>query len=132
VEALNIVAFLHQRFAVALILYAILLGIWGGFQFLRRRAVSAGFRSSYVLMIGLLAVQGLLGLLLLTSHSPRQGILHVVYGIFAIVFLPGVYFYAVRGSKGRDPGVARAREAAFMAASCWIVAIAFGRGIATG
>ena len=122
--ALNFVAFLHQRFAVALILYAILLGIWGGVQFFRRRAVSAGFRSSYVLMIGLLAIQGLLGVgLLLGQRQPRE-ILHVVYGIFAIVFLPGVYFYAGRGPRDR--------EAAFMAASCWIVAIAFARGFATG
>lgn len=123
-EALNIVAFIHQRFAVALILYAILLGVWGGFQFFRSRALSSGFRSSYVLMIGLLAVQGLLGVVLLIGHRQPREILHVVYGIFAIVFLPGVYFYAARGS--------RVREAAFMAASCWIVAIAFGRGIATG
>ena len=121
--ALNIVAFLHQRFSVALILFAILLGVWGGFQFLTRRAVSAGFRSSYVLMIGLLAVQGLLGLVSLTTFRPRE-LLHIVYGIFAIVFLPAVYFYAARGP--------RVREAALMAASCWIVAIAFARGIATG
>jgi len=127
VEALTFVDFLHGRFAVALILYAILLGIWGGFQFFRGRAVSGGFRSSYVLMIGLLVVQGLLGAAMFITQNPKgpkEGILHVVYGIFAIVFLPGMYFYAARGS--------RAREAAFMAASCWIVVVAFGRGIATG
>jgi heme A synthase len=120
---LNTVAFVHQRFAFALLIFAVILGLWGGFQFLRNRAISGGFRSSYLLMIGLLAVQGLLGVVSLTSFRPRE-ILHVVYGIFAIVFLPGVYFYAARGS--------RAREAAFMAASCWIVAVAFGRGITTG
>jgi heme A synthase len=127
VGALNTVAFLieiHRRLAYALLIFAVILGIWGGFQFMRRRAVSGGFRSSYLLMVGLLAVQGLLGVLSLTTTPPPRGILHVVYGIFAIVFLPGVYFYAARGS--------RAREAAFMAASCWIVAVAFGRGISTG
>jgi len=122
--ALNFVAFVHQRFAFALLIYAVILGLWGGYQFLRQRALSGGFRSSYLLMIGLLAVQGLLGVLLLIGHRQPREILHVVYGIFAIVFLPGVYFYAARGS--------RAREAAFMAATCWIVAVAFGRGIGTG
>jgi heme A synthase len=122
--ALSFLAFVHQRFAFALLIYALILGLWGGYQFLRRRAISGGFRSSYLLMIGLLAVQGLLGVVSLTTSPPHRGILHVVYGIFAIVFLPGVYFYAARGS--------RAREAAFMAASCWIVAVAFGRGISTG
>jgi heme A synthase len=122
---LSILVFLHQRFAIALILLAVLLGIWGGLGFLRNRQVSGGFRSTYVLMIGLLAVQGLLGVvLLLLNDRPREGILHLVYGIFAAVFLPGMYFYAARGS--------RAREAAFLAASCWIVAVAFGRGLTTG
>jgi hypothetical protein len=58
--------------------------------------------------------------------------LHIVYGAFAILFLPGVYFYAARRSRDRDSGATRAREAALMAASCWIVAVAFARGIATG
>jgi heme A synthase len=118
----TLVLFLHQRFAVALILFAVILGAWGAVSFATRRAVSPGFRSSYVLMIALTAVQGLLGAASLFNHRPP--LLHFVYGIFAIVFLPGVYFYAARGSKPR--------EAAFMAISCWIVAIAFARGVVTG
>jgi heme A synthase len=120
---IGILAFLHQRFAIALILFAAALGVWGTFSFARRRQVSPGFRSSYVLMIGLTAVQGALGLILITQTRPRE-LLHVVYGAFAFIFLPGVYFWAGRGTKGR--------EAAFLAAACWIVAVAFGRGIITG
>ena len=117
------VAFLHDRLATALILFAAILGLWGTFQLMRRRAVSPGFRSSYLLMVGLTAVQGAAGVVDLTAYRPRE-LLHVVYGVFAILFLPGVYFYASRGS--------RLREATFLAAACWIVAIAFGRGILTG
>ena len=120
---IDILAFLHQRFAFALILFAAVLGIWGTVSFLRTRQVSPGFRSSYVLMIALTGIQGAIGLVLITMTHPRE-LLHVVYGAFAILFLPGVYFWAGRGTK--------AREAAFLAAACWIVAIAFGRGILTG
>ena len=116
-------AFLHARFALALILFAVVLGVWGSAGFVLRRQVGPGFRSSYVLMIALIGAQGLIGLALITMTRPRE-LLHVVYGAFAIIFLPGVYFLAGRGS--------RAREAAFMAVSCWIVAIAYGRGILTG
>jgi len=116
-------AFLHARFALALILFAVALGVWGSAGFALRRRVSPGFRSSYVLMIALTGVQGLIGLALITMARPHE-LVHVAYGAFAIVFLPGVYFWAARGS--------RAREAAFMAVSCWIVAIAYGRGILTG
>jgi len=120
---IDTLAFLHARLALALILFAAVLGVWGSVGFIFRRQVSGGFRSSYVLMIALTGVQGLMGVALIAVARPRE-IVHVVYGAFAIIFLPGVYFWAARGS--------RAREAALMAASCWIVAIAYGRGILTG
>jgi hypothetical protein len=120
---IGFLAFLHQRLAIALILFAALLGIWGTVSFLTRRELSPGFRSSYVLMIAVTAIQGALGLILITMTQPRE-LLHVVYGAFAFLFLPGIYFWAGRGT--------RLREAAFLAAACWIVAIAFGRGILTG
>ncbi|HLH70098.1 MAG TPA: hypothetical protein VKY90_14025 [Candidatus Dormibacteraeota bacterium] len=126
-----IVAFLHFRFAVALLLLAVVLGVWGLYQFLRRRQVSPGFRAGFLLMTALTAVQGLLGLLLLTVAQPRE-LLHVLYGVFAIVFLPGVYLYADRGRAERDERLRRAREAALLAGACWVVAIAYARGFMTG
>jgi len=128
----SFVVFLHQRFAIALILYAAILGLWGLIQTWRRSQVSAGFRSSFVLMIALTAVQGLAGLGALLSGGRPHELLHVVYGIFAVIFLPGVYFYAAgKGPKsGTEAG--RMREAAFLTGACWIVAIAFGRGLLTG
>jgi len=120
---IDTLVFLHARLALALILFAAILGVWGSVGFVIRREVSAGFRSSYVLMIALTGVQGLMGVALIAVARPRE-IVHVVYGAFAIIFLPGIYFWAARGS--------RTREAALMAASCWIVAIAYGRGILTG
>jgi hypothetical protein len=119
----GILTFLHLRFAIALIAFAILLGIWGTVAFITRRQVSPGFRSSYVLMIALVAVQGAIGLILLTATQPKE-LLHVVYGGFAFVWLPGVYFWAGRGTK--------VREAAALTIACWVVAIALVRGYVTG
>ena len=48
----------------------------------------------------------------------------MVYGIFAVLFLPGAYLYA-RGGNAR-------REALILAGASWIVTIAFFRGISTG
>lgn len=123
IDTLN---FLHQRFAFALILFAAVLGVWGTASFMLRREVTPGFRSSYVLMIALTGAQGALGLALIAMSARPKALLHVVYGAFAFIFLPGVYFWAAGGRSSR------AREAAFLAAACWIVAIAFGRGIVTG
>ena len=117
--------FLHAYGARVLIVFAILLGLWGAFQYFRSQAVSGGFRSTYLIMAAITPLQGLLGAAALTTgDSPREGILHMVYGIFATLFVPGAYLYA-RGTDKR-------REALVLAGASWIVAIAFFRGTATG
>ncbi|MBO0706394.1 MAG: hypothetical protein J2P39_13800 [Candidatus Dormibacteraeota bacterium] len=124
-NALQVLALIHGRLAIALLLFAVLLGLWGTLSLARRRGISGGFRSSYLLMFGLTAVQGVLGIIAyLFGDQPREGLLHVVYGVFAFFALIGVYFWSARGNRDR--------EAFLMAFTCWIVAIAYGRGLTTG
>ena len=117
-------AFLHTLGARALVAFAVVVGIWGAYGYFRNAQVSGGFRSSYLIMAGLTALQGLFGLALLVTGHPPARLLHVVYGIFAVIFLPGAYLYAHGGSKRR--------EAVVLAGAAWIVAIAYLRGISTG
>jgi heme A synthase len=108
-----------------LLLFSILLALWGSFYYFRNEKLSGGFRASYLLLAGVTVVQGLLGLAaLIGGGSPREGILHIVYGAFATLFLPGAYVYS-RGGTDR-------REALVLAGAAWIVTIAYFRGIATG
>ncbi|HLQ61922.1 MAG TPA: hypothetical protein VK131_08670 [Candidatus Acidoferrales bacterium] len=116
---MSALALLHRQLAFALILYAAVLGVWGAYQYFRHRRLSGGFRSSYLLLVALTGLQGLAGLAAGLPHN----LLHLVYGIFAVVFLPGLYFYTARGGKDR--------EAAFLTAACWVVEVAYLRGLMT-
>ena len=120
----GVVVFLHARFAFALVILAIVLGLWGTFEYITRRRLSGGFRSTYLLMAGLTLIQGLAGVAELLLGNRPHNLLHVVYGIFAGAFLPGAYVYAARGTRDR--------EAVLMAAACWIIVVAYLRGFATG
>ncbi len=121
----DLLVLLHNVSARALLIFALVLAVWGTFLYFRRAALTGGFRSGFLIMAGLTGVQGLLGVgLLLLGHRPSDWPLHVVYGIFAVLFLPGLYFYAQGGSKSR--------EAVFLAGAAWVVAVAYFRGIATG
>ena len=118
-------AFLHSYGARVLVAFAVLLGLWGAYHYFRNQRVSGGFRSTYLIMAAITPVQGLLGLsALLAGGDPRAGLLHMVYGVFASLFLPGAYVYAHQGNARR--------EALVLAGASWIVAIAFLRGISTG
>jgi hypothetical protein len=116
--------FRHGYGARALVAFAVVLGIWGTYAYFRDQKLSGGFRSSYLIMAGVTALQGLFGLVLLAfGHRPYE-LLHVVYGIFAVLFLPGAYLYAHGGSQRR--------ETLILAGAAWVVSIAYVRGIFTG
>lgn len=117
-------AFLHTLGARTLLVFALVVAIWGTFLYFRKAELSGGFRSSYLIMAGLTAVQGLLGLAAFALGGHPRTLLHLVYGAFAVLFVPGAYFYAHGGS--------RRREAIILAGAAWIVSIAYFRGIATG
>ena len=117
-------SFLHIVGANALVIFALALALWGTYLYFRRRAVSPGFRSSFVIMAGLTVVQGLAGAAIFVTGQHPTHLLHVVYGIFAAIFLPGVYLWAHGGSSQR--------EAVILAGAAWVVSIAFLRGFATG
>lgn len=121
IQTLN---FLHGYGARVLVIFAVLLGLWGSYHYFRNQRVSGGFRSSYLIMAGLTAVQGLLGLSTLLLGARPHELLHIVYGVFAVIFLPGAYLYSHGGSERRETLV--------LAGAAWIVAIAYFRGIATG
>ncbi len=119
-----VLVFLHGFGARALVLFAVVLAIWGTIQYFRNHKLGGGFHSSYLIMAGVTALQGLFGLVvLLLGHRPTE-ILHVVYGGFAVLFLPGAYVYSRDGSQRR--------ETIILAGACWIVTIAYVRGIFTG
>lgn len=121
----NALWFLHGYGARVLVIFAVVLAIWGTYQYFRNRRLSGGFRSGYLIVIGVTVVQGLLGVAaLFDGGNPREGILHMVYGAFAVLFLPGAYAYSRGGSERR--------ETAILAGACWIVTIAYIRGISTG
>jgi hypothetical protein len=121
---MQILVALHRIGATALLAYAILLAIWGTYGYFRHAAISGGFRSSYLFMAGLTAVQGLVGLAAFAFGGRPTELLHLVYGVFAVIFLPGAYAYAHGGTPRR--------EAVILAGAAWVVSIAYFRGIATG
>jgi len=118
------IRFLHSYGARLLLAYAVVLAIWGTYRYFRNHELSGGFRSSYLIMAGLTALQSLIGLAAFALGGRPTTLLHLVYGVFAVIFLPGAYLYTQGGS--------RRREAVILAGAAWIVSIAYLRGIATG
>jgi hypothetical protein len=86
-------SFWHSRLATALVLFAALAGVYGLVEYFRRQSVSPNYWG--IIVVGnLLAVgQGLLGVVLaLGGGQPARGIIHIIYGVVALSWIPMINF----------------------------------------
>lgn len=113
---------LHATLANAIVLYLVLVGIWGLWLGARGVGPSASFRGALVIAELAAIAQGLVGLVLALSR-PLYGI-HALYGIALVLALP-LAATLVRGRAPRGQSVALGIAALFTAG----LAV---RGITTG
>lgn len=94
-------SFVHARLATAMIMFAVVAGVWGLVEYFRKHAVTPNYWG--IIVVGnLLAVgQGILGLILaLQGGSPARGAIHILYGIVALSWIPVINI--VSGYANRD------------------------------
>ena len=90
---------MHARLLLTILLFFGALAIWGLAGFMRGQAISGGYRGALAIGELLLIAQFLIGVALLIGgrHAPREGV-HILYGVVAIMTLPGTFAY----TRGRD------------------------------
>jgi hypothetical protein len=88
----------HDRLSNAVILYAVIIGVWGIYDFIRRREVSDGFWGALVIAELLILAQGSIGGVLWYQGERPGRWVHVIYGVTTGLGIPAVYVY----TKGRD------------------------------
>jgi hypothetical protein len=86
---------LHQRIALALVLYYAAVGIWGVVLGIRKSAITPGFRGALVIGVVIAVLQALIGLFLVFSGDHPTDNLHFLYGATVILTLPLVASYIV-------------------------------------
>ena len=90
--------FLHDRLANAMLLFALLAGLWGLVAYLRGRGVSGSYWGVLAAAEVLFIAQGVVGVLVfMNGLRPARGI-HWLYGFVAVLTLPAYYAF----SQGRD------------------------------
>lgn len=84
-------------------LFFMLLGVWGLFRAFRKGTVNSSYLGAMVIGEGLFVLQAILGVILLISGERPGRTVHLLYGVFAIVALPGLFAYI----KGDDSNQAQ-------------------------
>ena len=90
---------MHARLLFTILLFFGALSVWGLFNYLRGQGVSGGYRGALVIGELLMLAQFIIGvLLLLNGRQPPRLSVHILYGVVAIIMLPGTFSY----TRGRD------------------------------
>ena len=95
----------HGQLSNAVILYAVILGVWGIYGFMRHQGVSEGYWGALVIGELLILAQGSLGGYLWYRGSDLERGVHVLYGVTAGLGIPAIYAYT-RGREGRAENLA--------------------------
>lgn len=95
----------HGQLSNAVLLYTVVIGVWGIYNFIRRQGVSEGYWGALVIGELLVLVQGSLGGILWAQGFRAARGVHVLYGVTTALGIPAVYVYT-RGREGRAESLA--------------------------
>ena len=114
---------LHVLAARAMVLYYLVVGIWGLFLAVRRAEFDSAYRGALLIGLGLGVAQVLVGLVLVVLGTRPRDDLHYLYGLSVVVTLPLVHQY-LAGRRVPAP-------LAYGLASLFMMGLSL-RGITTG
>ncbi len=95
----------HSRLSQTVVLFFLFLGIWGVYRAARRYRVDGSYMGALVIGQILFMVQGILGAILWASGfigAVARPEMHILYGAFALVFLPFVFLVWLKGDDSNQ------------------------------
>ena len=90
----------HRIISSMMNIYPLILGIWGIGLFALRRPPDGSYNGALAIGAGLFAVQALVGLILILTGSSPNRVVHLLYGITAVLVIPAIYVFT-RGRNSR-------------------------------
>lgn len=97
---MGFVVVLHGGLSNMAWMFFLAIGLWGLVRAVRGQAVDGSYLGAVVIGQGLFILQAIIGVVLWVNgrlSALARAEVHILYGAFVIVFLPFIYFTALRG-----------------------------------
>jgi CDP-diglyceride synthetase len=88
----------HRAFANMIGLYALIVGAWGLFNFIRRQPPDGNYNGALVIAVIIIALEGLTGFILFLLGFRAGRSIHFLYGVTMLLTVPAIYAFT-RGSN---------------------------------
>ena len=110
-----ILQLIHDRLSITVLLFMLALGLWGIWSSLRGEGVSGSYWGALAVGEILLVAEGVLGMsLFLGGLRPARTAIHILYGVFLALAIPGVFSFT-RGRATRQEALIYGLVALFLA-----------------
>ena len=88
----------HKILSNMIAIYALVMGFWGLFNFIRKQAPDGSYNAALAIAVGLFVLEGIVGVfLVLFGFQPARGI-HFLYGMSIAITIPAIFAFT-RGSN---------------------------------
>lgn len=91
---------IHNRLANTALFFTIIMALWGIWRYFRRQGVDGSYWGALVIAEILYLVQAAVGAYLWLSGARPGQLIHLLYGVFSILIVPGVFVYT-KGDEQR-------------------------------
>jgi hypothetical protein len=93
---------IHGLLSRAIMLYTLIIAGFAGLHLLRKREIGGDFWGAVILGEGLIVAQGILGIVLLIEGLAPGRLIHILYGIVAMITWPAVFAFTKGGTTRRE------------------------------
>jgi hypothetical protein len=90
---MDFVHLMHDRLATTVMIYFLVVGLWGLLEFARGGAIGGNIAGALVIGQVLVVVQGLFGLAMYVDGPRPSDPIHILYGATAALVLPFAWSY---------------------------------------
>jgi len=90
---MEFVYLMHDRLATTVMIYFLVVGLWGVLEFSRGGVIGGNIAGALVIGQVLVVVQGVFGLVLYVDGPRPRDPIHILYGASAALVLPFVWSY---------------------------------------
>lgn len=94
------VVLIHTQLSQTIWIFFLILGLWGLYRAIRGQGVDGSYMGAMVIGQVLYVIQGILGGILWLNGNMvvvERPFMHILYGSFALVFLPFVFMVWLKG-----------------------------------
>jgi hypothetical protein len=95
------IVLVHGALSRTIAIFFLLLGLWGLVRAIRGQAVTGSYLGALVIGEVLFALQAILGLVMIVGGEAPARVVHLIYGTFALVALPGLFAF-IRGDDSNQ------------------------------